>query len=295
MRPHLLSAFLAGLLMLNPFASATEKESTGVPERRAAGAAQPFKELAEKIWAAWETLDPAKAAGFYAKEADRVFYDVTPLKYTGWEEYAEGVRKAFGDYASFKGTLGDDFRATQRGSFAWGTATWHAELMKKDGSKEALSGRWTVLWEKRGKNWLIIHEHVSVPAPTPTETARLPLYKRLGGYDSIAAVVDDFIPRLATDRQLSRFFTGVSTESKRRIRQLVVDQLCAATGGPCFYTGRSMKASHEGLGITETDWQLAVNHLVATLDAFRVPQRERNEVLAAVSSLKGEIVAPPRR
>ena len=118
------------------------------------------------------------------------------------------------------------------------------------------------------------------------------LYERLGGYDAIAAVVDDFIGRLVADKQISRFFTGASTDSKKRIRQLVVDQLCAATGGPCIYIGRSMKASHEGLGITESDWQVSVGHLVATLDKFKVPQKEKDELLAAVSSLKPDIVAP---
>ena len=66
------------------------------------------------------------------------------------------------------------------------------------------------------------------------------LYKRLGGYDALAAVTDDFIKGLATDKQLGRFFIGASTDSQKRIRQLVLDQLCAATGGPCYYIGRSM-------------------------------------------------------
>ncbi len=130
---------------------------------------------------------------------------------------------------------------------------------------------------------------VSAGAQQKTET----LYKRLGGYDAIAAVTDDFIGRLIADKQLSRFFTGASTDSKKRIRQLVVDQICAATGGPCVYIGRSMKASHEGLGITESDWQAAVGHLVASLDKFKVAQKEKDELLGAVSTLKPDIVAPP--
>ena len=78
--------------------------------------------------------------------------------------------------------------------------------------------------------------------------------------------------------------------SKQRIRQLVVDQLCAATGGPCVYLGRDMKSSHAGLGITSRDWELAVNHLVATLEKFRVPAKEKNEVLTAISGLRPQIV-----
>jgi hemoglobin len=116
------------------------------------------------------------------------------------------------------------------------------------------------------------------------------LYKRLGGYDALAAVTDDFITRLATDKQLGRFFVGASENSKMRIRQLVLDQLCAATGGPCVYIGRDMKTSHKGLGITEDDWNIAVKHLVATMNKFKVGQKEQEEVAAALTKLKGDIV-----
>jgi hemoglobin len=115
-------------------------------------------------------------------------------------------------------------------------------------------------------------------------------YHRLGGYDAIAAVTDDFIGRLAGDPQLHRFFTGLSTDSQKKLRQHVVDFLCSATGGPCVYTGRDMKTSHTGLGITEADWDFSVKHLVATLDKFKVPEKEKNEVLGAISGLKGDIV-----
>lgn len=116
------------------------------------------------------------------------------------------------------------------------------------------------------------------------------LYQRLGGYDALAAVTDDFIGRLAGDEKLARFFAGHSTDSLARIRQLVVDQLCAVTGGPCVYIGRDMKSSHQGMGITEADWEASVKHLTATLDAFSVPEGEKAEVLALVATLKGDIV-----
>lgn len=116
------------------------------------------------------------------------------------------------------------------------------------------------------------------------------LYKRLGGYDAIAAVVDDFIGRMAGDPQLSRFFVGHSTESLQRIRQLVVDQLCQASGGPCYYTGRGMKESHQGMGITKAEWDKAVQHLTATLDKFKVGAKEREDLFAAIGPLQAEIV-----
>ena len=116
------------------------------------------------------------------------------------------------------------------------------------------------------------------------------LYDRLGGYNAIAAVTDDFIGRLVGDKRFARFFGGHSKDSLKRIRQHIVDLLCEATGGPCVYTGRTMKASHEGLNISEEDWQVSVNHLVATLDKFKVGQREKDELLGAVSKLKNDIV-----
>ena len=119
------------------------------------------------------------------------------------------------------------------------------------------------------------------------------LYKRLGGYDALAAVTDDFIIRLATDKTLGRFFVGASDNSKMRIRQLVLDQLCAATGGPCVYIGRDMKTAHKGLGITEEDWNISVKHLLATLAKFKVPEKEQKEVAGAITGLKGDIVEKP--
>ena len=116
------------------------------------------------------------------------------------------------------------------------------------------------------------------------------LYKRLGGYDAIAAVTDDFLGRLTTDPQLKRFFVGHSTDSLKQIRQHIVDFLCQATGGPCAYHGRDMRTAHTGLGITEDDWTATVKDLTATLDKFNVPAKEKGEVLAAISSLKGDIV-----
>jgi hemoglobin len=127
-------------------------------------------------------------------------------------------------------------------------------------------------------------------AQAPGAQAAPSLYKRLGGYDAIAAVSDDFIGRLAADKQLGRFLVGLSADSQKRLRQNVVDQLCQATGGPCIYIGRSMKIAHAGLGITESDWDLTVKHLIDSLDKFKVPEKEKNEFLALASSLKPDIV-----
>ncbi|MBS1796169.1 MAG: group 1 truncated hemoglobin [Acidobacteria bacterium] len=122
------------------------------------------------------------------------------------------------------------------------------------------------------------------------ETKEKSLYERLGGYDALAAVSDDFITRLATDKLLGRFVVGLSDDSKKKLRQHFVEFLCNATGGSCVYMGRDMKTVHTGLGITEDDWNQSVKLLVETLDKFKVPEREKNEVLTAVSSLKKDVV-----
>lgn len=140
---------------------------------------------------------------------------------------------------------------------------------------------------------LLLFASMALFAPNASAQSGDSLYKRLGGYDAIAAVTDDFIGRLATDKSLGRFFVGASESSQKRIRQLVIDFLCSATGGPCVYTGRDMKTVHKGLMITGADWDASVKHLVATLDKFKVPKKEKDEVLAAVSGLKADIVEKP--
>jgi hemoglobin len=115
------------------------------------------------------------------------------------------------------------------------------------------------------------------------------LYKRLGGYDAIAAVVDDFVPRLVKDPTLAKYFVH-SQDTLMHIRQLAVDQICSVTGGPCVYIGRDMKTAHKGLGISGAEWDTAVKHLTATLDQFKVPAKEKDELLKVVSTLRADIV-----
>ena len=116
------------------------------------------------------------------------------------------------------------------------------------------------------------------------------LYKRLGGYDAIAAAVAELMPRLRSDPKLWVYWKGKSLESRRRGDQLLVDFLCAAFGGPAFYAGPDMKTSHEGLGITNEEWDITLRHIGATLDTLGVAAQEKTEVLAAAASLKGDIV-----
>jgi hemoglobin len=124
-----------------------------------------------------------------------------------------------------------------------------------------------------------------------TQTSLEPsLYQRLGGYDAIAAATDDLLGRILRDPALAAYFKGKSQDSLRKDRQLIVDYVVEAAGGPAYYTGRDMKTTHTGLGITEREWDSFMGHARATLEQFAVPERERQDALAFFESLKGDVV-----
>jgi hemoglobin len=116
------------------------------------------------------------------------------------------------------------------------------------------------------------------------------LYQRLGGYDAIAAVTDDFLARLMEDEEFAVFFVGMSDDTVKRVRQEVVEFFCQATGGPCNYTGRDMKTSHAGLGITADQWQKSLVFFAASMNKFNVPEDVQAELAAAVGPLEKDIV-----
>lgn len=113
------------------------------------------------------------------------------------------------------------------------------------------------------------------------------LYERLGGKPAIDLVAGKLIDQSATDPATSRSFNKVNLV---RLKSKLAEQLCAATGGPCNYTGDTMKASHAGLGITNAEFDGMVHHLVSILDELHVPQREKDEVLALLAPMKRDIV-----
>jgi len=116
------------------------------------------------------------------------------------------------------------------------------------------------------------------------------LYKRLGGYDKIAAVSRDFHLRLKKDPQLGRFWAYRGIDGMERELQLLIDFICAHTGGPTYYPGRDMAAAHIGMKINESDWKIFMGHLKATLDAYHIGPAEQKEVLNFVEGLKSSIV-----
>ena len=116
------------------------------------------------------------------------------------------------------------------------------------------------------------------------------LYERLGGYEAISAVANDFAEKLFIDPQVGPFFKGMGTDTRQSFIQKNINLICNVTGGPCKIISRNAKTVHTGLGITEADFNIVVNHLVDTLDKFKVPAREKQELLSIIGTLKPDIV-----
>ena len=115
------------------------------------------------------------------------------------------------------------------------------------------------------------------------------LYERLGGLEAITAVVDEFIKNLAADERVNKKLAK-SGANVPRIRLHLIEQVCEATGGPCKYTGLSMRQSHKNMGVTEGEFNAVVEDLVKALDKFNVPAQEKNELLGALAAMKDDIV-----
>jgi len=139
---------------------------------------------------------------------------------------------------------------------------------------------------------------IVIMAGTATQTARAQatqpsLYERLGGAYSIATVVDDFIERLLVNATLNA--NPAIDEARTRVPKAglkfhVTAMVCEVSGGPCKYTGRAMKESHQHLNITQAEWDAMVVDFKATLNKFKVPQREQQELITIVGSTKNDIV-----
>jgi len=115
------------------------------------------------------------------------------------------------------------------------------------------------------------------------------LYDRLGGKDAITAVVDDMVTNIAADARINSFFANADIPG---LKAKLVDQICEASGGPCKYTGKSMRESHTGMGVKEEHFNALVEDLVKALDKYKVGEKEKGELLGALGGMKGDIVEP---
>jgi hemoglobin len=118
------------------------------------------------------------------------------------------------------------------------------------------------------------------------------LYDRLGGNKAIAAVVDEFVSRVAADGRINRFFAATASDQHRlsMFKRKLVDQICEASGGPCKYTGKDMKSAHMGMGVSGADFDALVENLVGALDKFKVGAHEKDQLVGALAPMKSDIV-----
>lgn len=155
MKPYLL--FLAVCVACSALTSPISAK-----QMTAGKAAAPDQAHLQKIWDGWATLDPSNVAQFYAS-GPHTFFDIAPLKYSSWDEYQKGVRQVLADFKSAKFTV-NDAELHPSGNYVWGTATIKEEMTHKNGKVDTGNFRWTVVFAKQGGKWLVVHEHVSVPA-----------------------------------------------------------------------------------------------------------------------------------
>ncbi len=125
--------------------------------------------------------------------------------------------------------------------------------------------------------------------PAGGQTQRT-LYERLGGYNAISAVVDDFEERLFADPKVGKYFVGMGTDTRQLFKQKTKNLVCNVTGGPCKVISRSAKTTHAGLGITNAEFDIVVGHLSESLDKYSVPAAEHKELMAIVDTLRKDIV-----
>ena len=134
-------------------------------------------------------------------------------------------------------------------------------------------------------------EEPAVDSTAAAATTRS-LYDRLGGTTAIATVVDGFVANVAADARINKFFTRVAsdTAAMRDFKQKLVEQVCQGSGGPCTYTGKDMKSAHQGMGLTNADFDALVEDLVKALDAAGVQQAEKDELLGILGPMRTDIV-----
>ena len=136
------------------------------------------------------------------------------------------------------------------------------------------------------------------PAIKKAETPKAvgTLYTRLGGEEAIKKVVDDFVARASTDTKVNFTRSGHPNEwdpspaNVEKLKKHLVAFIAKAAGGPDNYKGRDMVTSHTGMNISDAEFNAIAADLALSLDALKVPAREKNELLTAVAGTKGQIV-----
>jgi hemoglobin len=123
-------------------------------------------------------------------------------------------------------------------------------------------------------------------SPSSTVHNAVSIYDRVGGYEGLEVVVEDFYDRVLADNRLSSFFAGTNMN---RMKGKSTEFFSATLGGPDPYTGLPMKQAHQGRGITMEHFDLVVGHLHDSLVAAGVPAETAAEILGVIAPLAVDI------
>lgn len=113
------------------------------------------------------------------------------------------------------------------------------------------------------------------------------LYQQLGGEPGITRIVEGMLLRIAGDERIVEHFQNIDVQ---RLRDKLIEQLCAEAGGPCIYTGDSMEESHKGQALTPSDFNALVENLQAAMTAQGLPIPVQNRLLARLATMRGQVI-----
>lgn len=246
-----------------------------------------LKAMVDISQSAFDARDPAAIAAIYAE--DGAVMSPNSETMTG--------RAAIEDYWREVLATGIDLGVAKATTlYAYGDVAYEVGTYAVTDPGGAIDeGKYARIWRHGDRKWQLQHVIWNSDLPLSTaepesESNRKTLYQRLGGYDVVAAIVDNSGPRIINDPELSKFFPETDEEAGKRGRQLGVNLLCELTGGPCFYVGRDLKTIHTGLGITDEHWLSFLGYMGETLDELSIDGDEKTDVIAVFAGLKGDIV-----
>jgi hemoglobin len=114
------------------------------------------------------------------------------------------------------------------------------------------------------------------------------LYQRLGGSSGITNIVEDVMTAHLSNPLVSPRFRNI--KDLDHAKRLAVEFFCAGTGGPQPYTGKDMRLAHKGMNISEQEYVSVMDDILAALAKNGVRDDTKNEVVAILYALKGDII-----
>ena len=240
----------------------------------------------------WENATNANGAEGWVSfvTEDAVLYPPDDPIVRGKEAIGEYMQAQFPPDSSVRWKP-DHIEVSTAGDMAFMFGTYEIAVIGPEGDPVSSTGKYGNAWTKMPDGtWIAVASVWNSSQRGVGQSDQKTLYQRLGGYDVVAAIFDNWAPRVINDPELSMFLTNIDEEMGKRGRELGLDLLCELTGGPCFYTGRDMKMVHKGLGITDAHWQSTLEYMGASLDELNIDIDEKTDFIAVFAGLGDDIV-----